>query len=291
MFTSIAAPLQHLNPPLRQAGSRSPTAARSHRKGYPQSHPRPLRPGELPICQRGPRTGLPKQPERDRRRHLYPVDLLRIANAFDFAESQGLEWGVFITVLRTHRKGSKLGDLPAVQDRVMAALRRFCAKRGIKNLQFIWVRECQSRKLDHLHIITTIPDAHSEAVEAMLLRSLGFSKGGIKAKPAGNPFKLMRYFAKQLHPDLVFFDGPDAYRLRDFLGLKMRPVDLPLAGRRSGTSRGLVPARQRATGFQRKRSAYDLQEFYSGQRGNDKLARKRGWDDGPPDKDEPYQTH
>jgi len=246
-----------------------------------------LKQAELPLCRRGPRTGLPRQPALDRRSYLYPDDLLRIASAHDFALAQGLEWAVFISVLRTHVPGSTAKDLPAVQEQVFQALRRYCRRHDLGKLEFIWVRECQRRKLDHLHILTTIPDAHCEAVEAMLTTSVGFSNRGVVAKPAGNPFTLMRYFGKQVHPDLVYFDGGVPYRLRDYIGLEPSDDDLPLEARRSGVSKGLGPACRSRAGFEPLTSVDDLREFFSGERDNDKTARRRGWDAGPPDIDAP----
>jgi hypothetical protein len=112
-------------------------------------------------------------------------------------------------------------------------------------------------------------------------RALGFSNRGVVAKPADNPFTLMRYFGKQLHPDLIHFDGGVPYRLRDYIGLEPRDSDLPLNVRRSGISNGLGPASQAKAGFKRLTSVEDLRDFFSG---NATTTRRPSVEDGTLDR-------
>ncbi len=206
--------------------------------------------------------------------------------AYDFAESQGLAWGLFITIVKSHWSQKASGKLPDLHAKTVRTLWKYSKKKksekkrkpgngASSNFQFLWVRENQPRKGEHLHLLTTIQDKKASEVQTLLTNKLRLTPGGVKAKKTGNPHKLMRYFCKQIDPRIPNLDGSDWSPLRDHLGLRPVKDDWKLNCRRAGVSRALGPACQRRAGFKRHDSIESLRDFFSESRPNPKLKGAR----------------
>ncbi len=246
---------------------------------FVKSFPRRL--SGSPIAKRGPRVGLPKRLQTDKRVNMTLSDMASIINAERFSADIGLPLTAHLTVVWRNPEfdGENAECWEKEHRKLTRAMRGFLAKHNVKTA-LVYVRERVIGRGGHTHYLIHLPQNGWDEIRASLEKYLikqckawGYTDRH-PVKITGNSLTngiatqdqrkgLLRYLSKSLNPDEVISNGGTVEPLSSFLGINLEP-HCTLPTKRTGSTENISQAARKADGFEDLSDPLSLAEATKG---------------------------